>query len=62
MSQNAKDVTFSMELLVYKSMSLKEEINTKQKNAISYTQDVKNLAKEAENLAKRSWKRIFSSS
>ena len=31
MSQNANDVTFSMELLVDKSMSLKEEINTKQK-------------------------------
>ncbi|ACG57080.1 methyl-accepting chemotaxis sensory transducer [Hydrogenobaculum sp. Y04AAS1] len=52
MSQNANDVTFSMELLVDKSMSLKEEIDTKQKNAISYTKDVKNLAKEAENLAK----------
>jgi Methyl-accepting chemotaxis protein (MCP) signaling domain. len=52
MSQNAKDVIFSMELLVDKSMSLKEEISKKQQNAISYTKDVKNLAKEAENLAK----------
>jgi Methyl-accepting chemotaxis protein len=52
MSQNAKDVIFSMELLVDISMSLKEEISKKQQNAISYTKDVKNLAKEAENLAK----------
>jgi len=52
MSQNAKDVIFTMELLVDISMSLKEEISKKQQNAISYTKDVKNLAKEAENLAK----------
>jgi len=52
MSQNANDVTFSMKSLVDKSMFLKEEISKKQQNAISYTQDVKNLAKEAENLAK----------
>ena len=45
MSQNANDVIFSMELLVDISMSLKEEISKKQQNAISYTKDVKNLAK-----------------
>ncbi len=52
MTSNAQDVKISMDSLVDKSIYLKDEIDQKKLSTLSYTKDVKELAKEAESLVK----------